>query len=243
MSRKVTHTASSLARRLHRRTPSAAMLVAGVALSVALAGTASAALDLSKGDALIAKHSLSGNRLRNHSVTGAQIRVNTLGKVPSALNADHARIAVSADAAQHALSADTAGHATAADNATHANTADTANGLPALHWVNLTLTNNWVDANTSPDARPPAVALDTQGIVHFRGQIVCSVATCSSTFSTVPSNLDPSQTVRVTANQFNNATGQINIGANGSLDNFDDPDHTTALYTRTGLDGITYALG
>ena len=144
MSRKVTHTASSLARRLHRRTPSAAMLVAGVALSVALAGTASAALDLSKGDALIAKHSLSGNRLRNHSVTGAQIRVNTLGKVPSALNADHARIAVSADAAQHALSADTAGRATAADNATHANTADTANGLPALHWVNLTLTNNWV---------------------------------------------------------------------------------------------------
>src|SRR6266852_3092051 len=108
MSRKVTHTASSLARRLHLRTPSAAMLVAGVALSLALGGTASAAFDLSKGDSLVAKHSLSGNRLKSHTVTGAQIRVNTLGKVPSALNADHARLAVSADAAQHALNADSA---------------------------------------------------------------------------------------------------------------------------------------
>ena len=243
MSRNVTKTRSSLARRLRPRKPSAAMLVAGLALSVALGGTASAAFDQSKGDTLIAKHSLSGNRLKNHTVVGAEIRLNTLGKVPSALIADTAHLATNADSAKRAVNADSANHAAAADTATHANTADTANGLPQLHWVNLTLTNSWVDANPSPDARPPAVALDAQGIVHFRGQIMCSVATCSSTFSTLPANLNPSQTVRVTANQYNDATGQINIGANGSLDNFYDPDHTTALYTRTGLDGITYALG
>ena len=109
--------------------------------------------------------------------------------------------------------------------------------------MNLTLTNNWVDANTSPDARPPAVALDAQGIVHFRGQIMCSVATCISTFSTVPSNLDPSKPCGSRRMSSTTRPARSSIGTNGSLDNFDDPDHTTALYTRTGLDGITYALG
>jgi hypothetical protein len=219
------------------------MVVAGVALIAGLGGTASAAFAPSKGDTIIARHSLSGNRLKNHTVSGAQIKLSSLGKVPTALSADNAQHAISADASKHAFAADSATHATNADTATHATSADTANGLPALHWVNLTLINNWVDANTSPDARPPAVALDAQGIVHFRGQIACSVATCSSTFSTISSDLSPSQTVRVTANQYNDATGQINIGSDGSLNNYDDPDHTTALYTRTGLDGITYALG
>jgi hypothetical protein len=50
------------------------MLVALVALVFAMSGTAVAANALVNGDKLIAKHSLSGNRLRDHTVTGQQIK-------------------------------------------------------------------------------------------------------------------------------------------------------------------------
>jgi hypothetical protein len=69
--------------------PSASMVVAIAALVVAITGTAVAA-SLVNGDSLIKKNSLSGNRLRNHSVTGKQINPSKLGKVPSATNADSA---------------------------------------------------------------------------------------------------------------------------------------------------------
>ena len=64
------------------------------------------------GDSLIKRNSLSGNRLRNRSVTGAKIKVGSLGMVPSAT---------------HATSADTA---TSATNATNATTATSAGSAP-----------------------------------------------------------------------------------------------------------------
>ncbi len=81
---------------LARRRPSAAMVVAIVALVVAASGTAVAATNLTTGDSLIAKRSLSGNRLRNHTVTGQQIKVSSLGTVPSAQHATTADTATSA---------------------------------------------------------------------------------------------------------------------------------------------------
>jgi len=54
--------------------PSPAMVVALIALVVATSGTAVAATGLVTGNSLIAKHTLSGNRLRNHTVTGLQIK-------------------------------------------------------------------------------------------------------------------------------------------------------------------------
>ena len=81
-----------------RRRPSAALVVAIVALVVAASGTALAADRLVSGDSLIRKHSLSGNRLRNETVTGRQIKMSTLGLVPSARNAGHAENAGNADA-------------------------------------------------------------------------------------------------------------------------------------------------
>ena len=88
---------------VHRR-PSASMVVAVTALVVAASGTAVAATNLTNGDSLIAKHTLSGNRLRNNTVTGQQIKVSSLGTVPSAT---------------HASTADTATNATNATNATY----------------------------------------------------------------------------------------------------------------------------
>jgi hypothetical protein len=94
-----------------RRRPSAAMVVAILALVVAASGTAVAATKLVNGDSLIKKNSLSGNRLTNRSVTGAKIKVGSLGMVPSAA---------------HATSADTATSATNATNATNATSAGSA---------------------------------------------------------------------------------------------------------------------
>jgi hypothetical protein len=73
-----------------RRRPSAAMVVAVIALVVAASGTAVAADHLAGGDSLIKKGSLSGNRLRNHTLTGLQIKLSELGTVPNATRAKDA---------------------------------------------------------------------------------------------------------------------------------------------------------
>jgi hypothetical protein len=73
---------------LSRRRPSAAMVVAVIALVVAMSGTAVAASHLVDGDSLIKKASLSGNRLRAHTLTGLQLRLSALGTVPNAKNAE-----------------------------------------------------------------------------------------------------------------------------------------------------------
>ena len=76
--------------------PSPAMLVALLALLIAAGGTAIAASRLVNGDKLIKKASLSGDRLRGHSVTGAQIKLSSLGTVPAASHAGTASAATNA---------------------------------------------------------------------------------------------------------------------------------------------------
>jgi hypothetical protein len=71
-----------------RRSPS--MAVALIALVISMGGTAIAAGHLISGDKLIKRGTLSGNRLRSHTLTGAQINLNRLGQVPSAAVADTA---------------------------------------------------------------------------------------------------------------------------------------------------------
>src|SRR5437764_730885 len=98
--------------RLFRRRPSGAMVVAIIALVVAASGSAVAATEVVKivnGDKLIAKGTLSGNRLRPHTIGGTQIRghaltakqinLKKLGKVPSAATADRATTAAVATSA------------------------------------------------------------------------------------------------------------------------------------------------
>jgi hypothetical protein len=90
------------------RRPSVSWVVAIVAVVLAASGTAIAATKLVSGDSLIKRGSLSGNRLRKHTLTGTQINLNKLGKVPSANRADVAATALSATDATHAKSADNA---------------------------------------------------------------------------------------------------------------------------------------
>lgn len=105
-------------KRVFGRRPSASMIVAVIALVVAASGTAAAAGGLVTGDNLIKKHSLSGNRLRNHTITGTQIKLSKLGKVPSAHKAD---VAGSATNATNATNASNLGNQPAGDYLTVSN--------------------------------------------------------------------------------------------------------------------------
>jgi len=117
-----------------RRKPSAAMVVAIVALVVAASGTAVAASKLVSGDSLIKKNSLSGNRLRDGSVTAGKIKLSSLGTVPSA---------------SHATSADSATNAT---NATNAANATTAGSAPVAKLTYVTTPFSVLDdGNLNPD--------------------------------------------------------------------------------------------
>ena len=58
-----------------------------LAVLVAAGGTATAAVRSQNGNHLISKHSLSGNRLRNNTVTGKQVKEKSLSEVPKAKNA------------------------------------------------------------------------------------------------------------------------------------------------------------
>jgi len=115
-----------------RRRPSASMAVALTALVVALSGTAVAATGLVTGDNLIKPRSLSGNRLRNHSVTGQQVAAGTLAKVPSARKADRAFVAGSSE---NAVNAQDAQSATNARNASTLGGQPPSSFLPALDRV------------------------------------------------------------------------------------------------------------
>jgi len=78
-------------RQLARHRPSAGVVIGVIALVVAASGTAFAAGALVNGDTLIKKHSLSGDRLRDGSITGKEIKLSSLGQVPSAKSAANAQ--------------------------------------------------------------------------------------------------------------------------------------------------------
>lgn len=73
--------------RIHR--PSGAMIVAILALIVAMSGSAYAIQRVQSGDSLVAKRTLSGNRLRLNTVTRKEVAEGTLRKVPKANLAYH----------------------------------------------------------------------------------------------------------------------------------------------------------
>jgi len=160
--------------------PSPALVIASIALVIAASGTAVAATALVSGDTLIKKNSLSGNRLRNHTVTGLQVNLKKLGKVPTAAKADTATSAGSATSANsatnanHATNADSATNATTATNATnagHAGTADTLTPLPsgqtesgAFSGAGGSSTSGWFGFAITYQ-RPLATAIDPGHIV------------------------------------------------------------------------------
>lgn len=86
------------------------MVVAIAALVVAASGTAVAASRLVNGDSLIKRDSLSGNRLRKATVTGKEIKLSSLGAVPTAKTAANAQELGGRPASAYALSSSGVGN-------------------------------------------------------------------------------------------------------------------------------------
>lgn len=133
------------------------MVVALIALVVAASGTAIAAGSLASGDSLIQKGSLSGNRLRKHTLTGRQINLRKLGTVPNAKSALNAATATNAG---HATNATNATNATTAANA--ANAAELGGLAPASYQGSL----QWALVNTST---PGGVIIAQSGGISLLG--------------------------------------------------------------------------
>ena len=91
---------------LKRMRPSAAMIVACIALVAAIGGSAYAAAKLDSGD--VQDRSLKGKDLVDDTLRGRQVREGSLGEVPAAARAD---TAAQADSATTAASADVADNA------------------------------------------------------------------------------------------------------------------------------------
>lgn len=115
-------------------------------------GTAIAASHLLSGDQLIKVDSLSGNRIRFHSLTGTEINLSRLGTVPAATTASRASTAgvattaataTTADYATNAGTATTANYATTAGTATTASYADGAPFVTALP-AGQTIRGDWL---------------------------------------------------------------------------------------------------
>jgi hypothetical protein len=157
------------------------------------------AVTLQSGDALIAKRTLSGNRLRLNTVTGAEVKEGSLGKVPKA---------------------------------------DLASRLPALVWHQLVLVNDWTNYNGIQ--RPPAWALDAQGIVHFRGAIK-ETAPTDDTFAHLPIAVRPVVAVWLPTDMESANTGRVNVFSDGGLVVEATVDIVDAR-AFTNLDGLTYSL-
>jgi hypothetical protein len=76
----------------------------------------------------IKANAVTGAKVKDESLTGADILESSLGKVPSATNADNATHANNADSATNATNAT---HANNADSATNADNANTVGGYAA----------------------------------------------------------------------------------------------------------------
>ena len=135
-------------KRISGHRPSPAMIVAVIALVVAASGTAVAASSLVSGDNLIKQRSLSGNRLRNHTLTGRQINLARLGRVPSAGVASNANQLGGQSPSAYA----------------------SAGGLS---YMTPSLLSGWTNGFTSA----AQFAKDPFGVVHLRGSLAGGTGT------------------------------------------------------------------
>ena len=132
------------------------MVVALLALVVALGGTAVAGIIRSKGDTIIKRHSLSGNRLKNHTITGTQINLSKLGTVPNA---------AFANAAGSANNSNTLGGAGPSAYAASAQQG----------FIAATLNAGWSNFHAA-DSKAGYMK-DSLGFVHLSGTINCGTGT------------------------------------------------------------------
>jgi hypothetical protein len=237
------------------------MMVALLALVVALGGTAFAAVALVKGDKLIKKGSLSGNRLRKHTITGTQVNLSKLGKVPSATNADSA---TSATNAGHATNATNATNATDATDASFAANSGELGGVTASSYVQQSslsggsftdapgvvngslasscitagTPNAWVDRSSNVNFTVGYVR-DAAGFVHLEGTAF-RCGTAGTTIFTLPAGFRPARLAHAVG--VDSTAGEvatvITVSSNGDV-----TAPNVATNDSASVDGLTFRCG
>ena len=227
-----------------RKHVSYANVVATLALFVALGGAGYAAVQLPKnsvGSKQIKKNAVIGKKVRNHSLTGADLNLGKLGKVPSAEVADHA------SAADHASSAD---QASSADHATTADTAGTASNLaPPEPWHKVGAAGEPAfeagAGNYVPFAgnsfEPVGFFKDHEGVVHLKGM---AVTTADGIFR-LPAGYRPAdgKALRFTSTCHDPCPGdleQVTVQGGGFSASRDGMVQGATAGSAVSLDGITF---
>lgn len=104
-----------------------------------------------------------------------------------------------------------------------------------LQWHNFTLINGWTNANGA--LRPPAWAIDGQGVIHLRGAIKDGSTT---SFARLPASVRPSTYVYVATSLAAAKPGRIVIDPTGYLQaDYDDLFQDAIDFTT--LDGVAWA--
>jgi hypothetical protein len=180
--------------KLRVRVPSPAMIVALIALVLAATGSAIAATALVSGDKIIKRGSLSGNRLRAHTLSGTQINLKKLGKVPSAAVSDTAGTAGSANTANTAT---TAASANTANSATTAKQAETAKSATTAGSANTATTAG--SANTATTANTANVASTAGDVGGYSANMLNRIAQGGETNLFALSSTETNGTVTISA--------------------------------------------
>lgn len=206
--------------RLRLRMPSASMVVALTALVVALGGTSYAAFGPFKGDKIIKKHSLSGNKLKNKTLTGTQINLKKLGTVPNASAAGTATVAT------------TAGNSNALGGL--APSAYAGSAQPAF--IAATLNAGFANLGTiSGDTYNTAGYMkDTLGFVHLHGAFTCPTGDVAA--FTLPAGYRPVNETVLPMEIANHASSYAIVLATGVVST----DNTAGASASCAIDGDTF---
>lgn len=246
--------------------PKIPTIIAVTALVVAVLGAtplgqAAGRLVLAKnsvGAAQLKKDAVTSVKIKNDQVTGADVKESSLGKVPSAGNADHAASADNATNASNAANASNATHATNATNATNAsNATNAANAGNADKLDNIDSTgfarpgteeawheigspgqpgfqNGWKNAGSGWSTA--AFYKDPFDVVHLKG--VITTGAVDVPIFTIPPAYRPSKDSCISTWRNTASAALCVVSATGSVQQ-EAGDSTATLL----LDGITYRAG
>ena len=152
---------------LRRLTPSPAMVVACIALTIALGGTSYAAIKLPKnsvGAKQLKTNAVTSPKVKNNAMTGADVNEATLGTVPSATNATNATTAANANTLDNIDSTGFVRPGSA--EAWHE---IGASGEPAFQ-------NGWVNESAATQTTA-AFYKDPLDVVHLKGIVISGTGT------------------------------------------------------------------